>query len=78
MQVLPAAQTVDPVYPIPPHCPYFATTAPVAVAAALVVVVLAFTEVAVDVAPVVAFVLVVGVEPPEADWPLQTAGPGTV
>lgn len=28
MQVDPAAQTVGPVYPIPPHCPYFATVAP--------------------------------------------------
>lgn len=25
MQVLPLAQTVDPVYPIPPHCPYLGT-----------------------------------------------------
>ena len=80
--MLPAAQTVEPVYPVPPHCPYLATAAPVAVAVAdvvvaalLVVVVLAFTDVAVD---VVAFAVVVGDEPPAADCPLQTAGPGTV
>lgn len=46
MHVLPAAQTVAPVQPVPPHCPYFGTvtplTAPVVAAAAEVLV---FTEV---------------------------------
>ena len=74
-----------PVYPVPPHCPYFATVAPVAVATVDVVVVAALLVVAVvadTVAGVVARVVgdptVVGDEPPEADWPLHTAGPGTV
>jgi len=35
--VLPAAQTVPPVHPCPPHCPYFGTTAPVAAGAEVVV-----------------------------------------
>lgn len=87
MQVLPDAQTVEPVYPVPPHCPYFATAAPVAVATAelvvvaallvvLVVIVAALLVVVELVAGVVAWV--VGLEPPEADCPLHTAGPGTV
>lgn len=28
MQVLPEAQVVGPVYPVPPHCPHFATVPP--------------------------------------------------
>jgi hypothetical protein len=93
--VLPAAQTVEPVYPEPPHCPYFATVPPVAVAivelevfVALLVVVevnallVVTTEVEELVAGVVACVVseldVFGLEPPAADCPLHTAGPGTV
>lgn len=28
VQVVPATQTVEPAYPSPPHCPYFATVGP--------------------------------------------------
>lgn len=45
MQVEPVAQTVEPVYPVPPHCPYFATGVPVAVATEDEVVVLDLTVV---------------------------------
>lgn len=39
--MLPAAQTVAPVHPSPPHCPYFTTVAPADVATAELEVVVA-------------------------------------
>ena len=88
MQVLPAAQTVPPVHPEPPHCPYFATVVPVGVATAevdvvvtLLVALVVFDEVADVVTAVVPCVVgeadVVGDEPP-TEPPVQTAGPGGV
>lgn len=79
-QVLPEAQHVAPVQPVPPHCPYLAAQAP---PDAALVVVDAAEEVFVDVASVVEEVTgldvvdVWGVPPPEAPH-VKGLGPGTV
>jgi hypothetical protein len=55
------------VYPFPPHCPYFATTAPVVVATGELVAVAALLVVAVIAVCVVGEPDVVGTEPPVPD-----------
>lgn len=83
MHVLPDAQTVPPVHPFPPHCPYLATVGP-AGGAELVVVGVAAAVVGGDDATVVGddptTAVLVGDDPqsPTADCPAHTAGPGTV
>jgi hypothetical protein len=63
---------VEPVYPMPPHCPHCGTSEPVGAALVVVVVVenvvaLLVVLVAVLLAVVAAVVLVTGTEPPSAD-----------
>ena len=54
MQVLPSAQVVGPVQPVPPHWPYFVCVGPGAVdVVVLVVVVVVVVDVGVVVGPVV-------------------------
>jgi hypothetical protein len=75
VQVEPAAQVVDPVYPIPPHCPHFATVPPAAaedVVAAELEVLLDDTEV--ERVVLGALLVVVGLD--EMDEELTTAPPG--
>jgi len=71
--VNPEAQTVGPVYPVPPHCPYWDCVAPeavVVVVAALVVVVVA--ALVVVVAALVVVVVVAATPEAPAHEPLHS------